>query len=169
MPRIGHLNPPSLFTSRKADAVYVSCASSPEFAPKVLFFLLGSLGSCKNSLPQFVLLLTRYTNICAAGHCIIITFRSKYIQKACKGQYFAKHYILHWTLLLWIGSHIVEAIAVCLNTLLTLLLWTSYSQWFGVWVPFVCKNDPCQGTGSIGILVVSPMLPVGCASPIPSQ
>ena len=46
MPRIGHLNPPSLFTSRKADAVYVSCASSPEFSPKVLFFLLGSLGSC---------------------------------------------------------------------------------------------------------------------------
>jgi hypothetical protein len=47
MPRIGHLNPPSLFTYRKADAFCVSCTSSPEFAPKDLFFfLLGSLGSC---------------------------------------------------------------------------------------------------------------------------
>ena len=46
MPRIGHLNPPSLFTYRKAYAVCVSCASSPEFALKDLYFLLGSLGSC---------------------------------------------------------------------------------------------------------------------------
>ena len=40
---------------------------------------------CKKSLPQFVLLLTRYTNVCEAGHCIIILLEVSITKRLAKG------------------------------------------------------------------------------------